>query len=417
MAVDYDVTTSSDVNKLWKKVQTKLQQGRSFYCPETDWVDEMEPLAVDFSLREVTAPIDLNFGYGVGAISEGGSEVIPSSVNAEEITIPITELEKRFTISTRSAMLQSNPGAVIQKQMVFQGRKAMEALGIDLADRFYGFRLGYLAQTSTNATQSSGAYTLSSLYGVSNIGSGAQMAQKFKVGDRVSLIRSGAIVANSGSGEITAVTPGTPSITVTWGGSVDSDANDYIVKHQAVNDTTITGSDYNQSIVGLLDACTSTSVHGLSSSSAPEWTPAYSSTSSGRFSGAKWVAAKQAIVNNGGQNPRIITVMGQDIYRDMIALHQASLRYSDPTTMEIIGDIKVEGDRVKSSERSPEKSVILYDRSAYRRVKLPSDHVTSLGQAIRMQDTAGYVCPLIDLRSHVVVARRKFAYFTNLTTG
>ena len=418
MAVDtYNVTTGgSDLNKIWRKVQGKLQQALQFDCEEAGWVDELTPLGIDFSSREVTVPLDINEGSGVAAIGEGGYEARPSSPNVEEITLSIAELSKRFTVSVRSALLQQNPGAVIQKQMAYQGRKAMQALARDISDRFYGFKLGYLAQTTTAATQSSGTYTIANLYGVSGLGSSAQLADKFRVGDFVALINTGALVTNA-IGEVTAVSSSTPSITVTWNGSVTSTSGDYIVLAQSLENTTIAGTDYDKSIVGLFDALTSTSVHGLSSSAVPNWSVAYSDTSAARFSGIKWIRAKQEIQNEGGDPGKLVTLFDQGVYRDMVALHEAAARYSDPTSMEIIGDIKVKGSAVKQSRRVPSGSVILYGRDAYRKIVLPTDERTDLSDATRMEDKAGYVCPIIHLRSHAVVNRKKMAYFTNQTAA
>lgn len=407
-------TGGTDVNKIWRKVQGALQQALQFDCEETQWIKGLKPLNVDFSLREVTVPLDINEGAGVGAIAEGGYESRASTPNIEEITLPLAELSARFSLSTRSAMLQNNPGAVIQKQMVYAARKKMQDRARDLADRFYGFKLGYLATTTTAATQSSGTYTLASMYGVSSLGSAAQIADKFRVGDYVALINSGALVANA-VGKITARSTSTPSITVTWAGSVTSTSGDYVVKCNSSNTSpALADTDYNQSIVGLLDAMTSASVHGLTHD---DWVAGYSSSTAGRFSGIKWIRAKQELANRGGDISTLVTLFDQGVYRDMVSLHEAGVRYSDPTSMEIIGDIKVQGKQVRQSRRVPSGMVMIYDPSAYRSVDLPMDEATTLTEAVRLQDQAGYVFPMLDLRCHAVVNRRKLAYFTNQTTS
>lgn len=415
MPSSYSVTTSSDVNKIWRKVQGKLMQALRFEFEESAMVDDMSALDVDFSLREVTVPIDINEGYGVAAIAEGGYEALPSTPNVEEITLPISELSKRFTVTTRSANLQDKPGAVIQKNIVYAGRKAMQAMGRDLSDRFYGFATGVLAQTTTVATQASGAYTLANLYGVSGLGSAGQLAAKFKVGSRVALVRAGALVTNAVYGQVTAINAATPSITVTWPGSVTSASGDNIVLSNSIEAATLAGTDYNKSIVGLLDAMTSTSVHGLSSSSVPDWSVAYSDTSSAAFSGIKWIRAKQEIANKGGDVKKVMSLFSQGVYRNLVSTASGSIRYSDPVSMEIVGDIKVQGDRVKSTQRVPAGAVLLYDRDAYRRVKLPMDEAKSLTDAIRMQDQAAYIFPFLHLHSHAVVNRKRMAYFLNQT--
>jgi hypothetical protein len=61
----------------------------------------------------------------------------------------------------------------------------------------------------------------------------------------------------------------------------------------SVENTTIAGTDYNLCPVGLLDASTSTSVHGLSGSSVANWNPALTSVTAGRFSGLKLRKARR----------------------------------------------------------------------------------------------------------------------------
>lgn len=414
--VDFGVTLgASDVDKMWKKVQGPVQQALQFDCEEEGYIEGLDPINLDFSLREVTVPLDINEDYGVGAIGEGGYEAVPSSSDLDEITLSMAEISARFTISVRSALLQNNPGAVVKKQMVFQARKKMQAVARDVSDRFYGFKLGYLAQTSTAATQASGTYTLLNMYGVAALDNAAQIADKFRVGDRVALIQSGALVTNA-IGTVTAVSATTPSITVTWNGSVTSTNLDYVVKANSMENATIAGTDYDKSIVGLLDAMTSASVHGLATASQPNWAVGYSDTTGGRFSGIKWIRAKQEIMNRGGDPKKLITLFSNGVYRDMVSLEQAAVRFSDPTSMELVGDIKLKGEKVKQSRRVPDGAVLIYDQSAYRKIKLPTDERTTLTDAIRMENKAGYICPILHLRSHAVTNRRKLAYFTGLTT-
>lgn len=416
-AATFSVTTgSSDVSKIWAKTRGALVQALQFDVEEYDMADDLQKLSVDYSLREVIVPLDINEGAGVAAISEGGQEARPSTPNVEEITVPLSEISARFTLSIQSALLQSNGGAVVQKQMVYAGRKKMQDVARDFGDRFYGFATGILAQTTTVATASSGtAYTLANMYGVSGLGSAAQLADKFRVGDAVALIRSAALVTNA-IGTVTAVSSATPSITVTWNGSVTTVSGDNIVKANSIENTTIAGTDYNKSIVGLLDALTSTSVHGLSSSSVANWSAAYSDTTSTRLSGLKIIRARQEIMNKGG-GKATVGLLDQGVYRDLISQQQASLRFNDPFALELTADVKAKGTALTTTRRVPSGMAIFFDKSSYRKLPLPKMVVDSLQDAIRMENSSGYIFPTNILLSNVVLNRKNMAYFQNATTA
>lgn len=408
-------TGSSDVSKIWAKTRGALVQALQFDVEEYDMADDLQKLSVDYSLREVIVPLDINEGAGVAAISEGGNEARPSTPNVEEITVPLSEISARFTLSIQSALLQANGGAVVQKQMVYAGRKKMQDVARDFGDRFYGFATGYLCTTTTAATQSSGTYTLASMYGVSSLGSAAQIADKFRVGDYVALIRSAALVSNA-IGSVTAVSSSTPSITVTWNGSVTSMSGDFVVKANSIENTTIAGTDYNKSIVGLLDALTSTSVHGLSSSSVANWSVAYSDTTSTRLSGLKIIRARQEIMNKGG-GKATVGLLDQGVYRDLISQQQASLRFNDPFALELTADVKAKGTALTTTRRVPSGMAIFFDKSSYRKLPLPKMVVDSLQDAIRMENSSGYIFPTNILLSNVVLNRKNMAYFQNATTS
>lgn len=408
-------TGSSDVSKIWAKTRGALVQALQFDVEEYDMADDLQKLSVDYSLREVIVPLDINEGAGVAAISEGGNEARPSTPNVEEITVPLSEISARFTLSIQSALLQANGGAVVQKQMVYAGRKKMQDVARDFGDRFYGFATGYLCTTTTAATQSSGTYTLASMYGVSSLGSAAQIADKFRVGDYVALIRSAALVSNA-IGSVTAVSSSTPSITVTWNGSVTSMSGDFVVKANSIENTTIAGTDYNKSIVGLLDALTSTSVHGLSSSSVANWSVAYSDTTSTRLSGLKIIRARQEIMNKGG-GKATVGLLDQGVYRDLISQQQASLRFNDPFALELTADVKAKGTALTTTRRVPSGMAIFFDKSSYRKLPLPKMVVDSLQDAIRMENSSGYIFPTNILLSNVVLNRKNMAYFQNATTA
>lgn len=419
-ASTYTVTTSSSgVNKIWRKVQGELQVGFGFDVPEWDMFETIRPFKIDVSAREITVPVDINEGYGIASIDEGAVEALPSSPNVEELTLNYQLFTGRFTASVTAQLLdQYQRAAQLKRQLVYQGMKKVQDLSRHWGDYLYGLSTGYLAQTSTNATQASGTYTLYNMYGQSSLaGSGAysQIADKFKVGDRVALIRAGALVTN-GIGTITAVTPATPSIAVTWNGSVDSDAADYVVKANSIENTTIAGTDYNHGMTGLIDMLVTASVHGLSSSSVANWSAAYSDTTSTRFTGVKLRRFKDEIsFQGGGKMDKVFIAPG--VYRDALSLQQAALRFSDPFALEMDGDIKSKGVSFFTSKRVPSGWVIGFDSRYVRRLDImpkPNEGM-SWGDGIRMENTSGYIFPVNLLAQMVCLNRKAMAYAANQT--
>jgi len=421
----YSVTTNSDVSSLWRKAQGKLMPGFNFVTPEFKWItDNMKDLQIDASLREMTFPVDILEDRGITSLPEGGREAEPMTRNAVDATVSFIHVNGRFTVAKQAKWaLMSDPSAAIENQLTFSGAKKLQALGRVLGDMFYGFSTNYICQTSTNATQSSGTYTLLNAFGSSAI-DGSSTAEKnyianlIKVGDRVALVRSGSLVSNSAFGTVTAVTPGTPSVAITWGGSVDSDANDYLVFSNGASGTTIAHTSYNRGLVGLLDICTSTSVHSISSSTYPNWSVAYSDTTAGRFNGQKWRKGLDEIQNYGHEEAKPITLMSQGVYRDVTAQYQAGLRYDDAFNLEIDGDPKAQGKKIRTSRRVPPGMVFLFDQNRAMRKKAIHDAPSkgpAWGDGKELIDDAGWIFP-VDWSGLMATSNRKcFAYWTQQT--
>lgn len=414
----YSVTTSaSGVNKIWRKVQGELATAFGFEVPEFEAMGSLKDYKIDISAREITVPLDITEGAGVASIDEGALEARPSSPNAEEITLNYILLNGRFTASVTAQLLDTyQRAAELKRQIVFQGANKLRDIARTWGDFFYGLSTGVLAQTSTAATQSSGTYTLTNMYGQSTMNNASQLADKFKVGDYVALIRSSALVSNA-IGVVTAVTKATPSIDVTWAGSVASMANDNIVKANSLENTTIAGTDFNRGMTGLIDMSVTASVHNLSSSSVPNWSAAYNKTSAGRFSSTEFIRGKQEIAfQGGGKADRII--MGAGVYRDAIALQGGILRFNDPLALEMDADLKTGGIKLFQSKRSIDNAVFMYDSDSIRKLDImPKPDAPVWGDGVRLIDNSGYVFPISMLTQLVILNRKNLAYWTNQTTS
>jgi hypothetical protein len=413
----YTPTTSSDLAEIWRKVQTKVHEGLNFMSEEWEQLEDLKQFKVDWTSREILVPLDITEGAGIASIPEGGHEARPSSPAASELSLSWVLFNGRFTVSkTVNWIRQRAAHAMIENQMKYQARKKVQDLGRHFGDYFFGLSTGYLAQTSTNATQSSGTYTLKNGHGQSTITDAAFIGNKFKVGDWVALIRSAALVTNA-IGEVTAVSESTPSITVTWNGSVDSDDDDYVVKANSLENTTITGTDYNGGLVGLLDWLLTASVHGLSSSSVADWDVATSDTTGGRLTGVRIRKHIQAIKNEGGGTVDRVYI-AQGVERDMISLQEAAVRYSDPMSMELDGSVKYGNLKFHATKRVPPGWAIPVVSKSTRRMTLlpkPDGSTPVWEDGEKVTDRSAHVFNIDFPCATIVLNRRNLSYFNGLT--
>lgn len=367
----YTPTTSeTDMNKIWRKVQGDLMTGFNFMSEEYEMLDSLKQFKIDWSAREIIVPIDLNEGAGVASIPEGGWEAVPSSPSVEEITLSWILLNKRFTATLTAQYIdQKNQEAMVRRQIVFQGKKAVEAIGMDFGDRFYGFSTGVLALTgSPQAGATSHTLDLVDGYGQSDIDDAAFIVDKFKVGDRVALIQGAALVANA-IGVVTDRDKSAGTIDVDWNGSVTVTAADAVVKANSQENETIDGTDYNRSIVGLLDITKSTSVHNLSSSVNENWDVAYDDDSAARFDTVFLLNIQDNIEDKGGGSVTDI-LMARGVYRDALDNQHGLVRYDSPFKLQLDAELSARGVTIKRTKRVPPGYVFAFDKKSFHRMTL-----------------------------------------------
>ena len=408
-------TATSDMAKAWKKIQGKIAQAIQFDNVEWDMFDEFfAPEGTPWSAREVTIPLDISKAGGVASIKEGGYEANPSNKNLEELTITLVHFNARFNISKLAKFGDEGSRNQVTRDLTLRGLQKIRALGEHWSDYIYGYSTARLARTSTNATQSSGTYTLDQGYD-STVTNAAYIADKFKEGDRVALIRSAALVTNA-IGTITAVTAATPSIAVTWNGSVDSDANDLVVKANSMGNTDIDDTDYIRGLVGLLDMAKTASVHGLSSSSVPDWDIANGDTAGGRMTGLRLRQYHDEIADEGGgKATHVVTTRG--VYRDLIDLERPAMRYSDPLGMELDGNVKMKGVKIVATKKVPPGYLFTFDKSALSRWNLlpKPDGSFAWSDGKEYIDQSGFVFAMDMPCATLIKNRKKLAYASGLT--
>lgn len=391
----------SGLNKLWRKVQGKVAVGLNFASMEFMQLEDLKNYEIDWSFREITFPIRITRGGGIASIAEFGFEARPGSPNLEEGTLNWVHFNGRFTASVMAFLVaQNTPDAQIVKQLVYQATSKIDALGEHFSDYFYGLSTGVMCLTDTNVSGTSGTLTLYAPYGQTDMGTGAAMkkfiASKFVVGDYIALVAAGSdtLIDANAIGNITAVSKANGTITVTFIGSVSSYTTDGIrvVKSNSL-DQVVTGTDLNRGLTGLIEMARATSLHGLSSSSVPDWSNALDDTDGGRFSGIRWHRMKDAVDNDGGGTLSKVAI-DQGVYRDMVGSMQAAVRFNDPFAMEIDGDIKSKGVKFFKTKRVPPGYVIAWDEDSLYRMSLlkrPKAGDLTWKDGVKLIDQSGWV--------------------------
>jgi hypothetical protein len=406
--------TVTQANKVWRKVQGDIGDGIQYECEEWNHLDDIKDAEYDWSLREVTAPVDILEDGGVASIEEGAMEAVASIANAEEISVAPIFLNKRFEASRFLFYIDKNGGDTqVRKQLKHSSLHAIRAMARQFSDYFYGTSTAVLALTDTDLAGASTVLTLKDAYERTDIDTAAFIADKFRVNERVAVLNAGTRVTNA-VGKITAISKTTPSITVTWDGTAPSETTNglQIVKANSLDNTK---DDFNRGLVGLMDGLFTASVHGISNATVDAWKPALTDTTGGRFSGVRYHKAVDEIHNKGGGTVRR-NYMAQGVYRDMIGLYQASLRFSDAFALEIDGDIKAGKSKFFKSRRVPPKHVVPCDPSGLQKwMLLPKpDGTMRWGDGKEREDRSAFVFR-IDMPIQLIWKNRaKFAVFTAL---
>lgn len=426
MATNTVTTSASGLNKLWRKVQGDVATGLNYVCEEWQQLDDLENFDIDWSFREITFPVRINKGVGASSIAEGGFETVPSSPNLEECTISWVQFNKRFTASLMAMYVsQKDPQAALEKQLVYQAMDAIDTMAAMFSDYFYGYSTAVLAITDTDVSGTTGTLTIKNGYGSSTITDATYISNLFRVGEYVALVAAGsdALIDANAIGKITAVTAATPSIAVTFIGSVSSYTTNgiRIVKANAAGtanlDQTITGTDLNRGVTGLLDMSLSTTIQNISSSSVPDWTVAQSDTTGGRLTGLRIRKGKDQIKNYGGGKPNFL-LTSQGVYRDMLGYQQSALRFTDPFALEMEGDIKNKGLTFFASRRTPPGYAWLMAKESFYRMNLlpkPKDGSIQWKDGQKLVDQNGLIFSIDWPVQMVTTNRRNLAVWSGLS--
>lgn len=414
------IRAGTELVKAHRKIQGPLLDGFQAETEELSLIKraKIPKNKITISAREMTAPINIRRATHAAIIAEGAYEARPYTAQLAELTYTWSNYNIRWSTTLVARFLKMlGQDNQTTDQMKYQVKKAVEGLSDTVGRDLYGFSTGYWCQTSTDATQASGVYTLYNLYGVSGLGTTAQLGSLFSVGDWVALIRAAALVTNA-IGEVTAVTAATPSITVTWNGSVNSDALDYVVLAMSTGNTAIGDTNYNKAPTGMNDAATTASIHGLSSATEALWAAGYSDTGGGRFSPVKLRKAKQGIKNQGGGKLDTL-FMDEGVDNDLFSSQSAALRFADPNNLQVDGKNTEPGIMFFYSRKVPSTQVFGIDSKNsvkyFSLLDYPEDSMVDWSEGDKMENQAAKSFSVDFPFALTWQNRGNLAYFSGLT--
>lgn len=409
MAVQtYSAPANSQVSRIWRKIQGDVADALQFECEEWALLDRLDEQGLAWSLREVIVPLDINEGGRVSQIPEGGYETIPSTPNVEEITVSPLQYNIRFAASFLAQYVDERGGdAMIENELKYRAKKSVQALARAVSDDFYGFSTSILALTDTDISGTTVTVTLSAGYGVSGISNTTFIADKFRVNDRVAILDSGTYRV---TGNVNSITTAGVMVILLDAAFTTTTNGQQFVRANAVESTQ---TSYNRGLVGLLDVLTSASVHSLSSTSVANWSPAYSDTATGRFTGTKMHIAKDEINNHGGGKVDLCFI-DQAVKRDLVLQERSALRSGDPMSLQIDGDAKSKGVKWHSSRRVPPGYVVPVASKTWKKWQLNPKPGTSFSWRDGYKPTdQNYLIFGGDLPLALIATNRKnFAYFS-----
>ena len=372
--------TVANLQQLFKKTQTGMLSALQDQTPELKWLRKTPLAKLIPSGLEMRLILNVLFQGGGTMLPDGGYESKMTVQAPQNGTVTFVQYNNRFGLTGLGRMYDryASQGEVM-KLNFYAAKKVMEAMGRKMGYQTYGYSTGTVAVVDTTATVTTNTNVLlrrafgSTLIGNTNATATANqltyLAQLFRSLDDVIGPLSGGDVVTNGQATIVSVTNSTGSINVsTAGGSSTWTQGNPIVFFNAVTDTTVAGTELNLWPVGLLDVTQSTTVHGLSSTTAPNWS-SNTDTAGGRFGFVKLQKHKQYIANYGGAEPDTV-ILSNGVLNDATAAERAARIYPGVSMFDLDGNLKARGIEIRTSLLAPPGLAFVYDSEVYTKLEL-----------------------------------------------
>lgn len=374
------MNTVSALQQLFKKTDSGMLTALQDQTPELKWLRKTPLASLIPSGLEMRLILNVLFQGGGAMIPDGGDESTSTVQAPQSGTVTFVQYNNRFGLTGLGRMYDRfAPQGEVMKLNFYAAKKCLEGMGRKMGYQTYGYSTGTVAVVDTTASVSTNTNVLlkqafgSSLIGSTNAAATANqltyLAQLFRsTQDIIGPINGGNVVTN-GQGSIVSATNSTGSINVTTAGGTSTwTAGDAIVFYNAVTSTTVAGTELNLWPSGLLDATQSTSLHGLSSTTAPNWA-SYTDTSGGRYGFIKFRKQQQYINNYGGTEPDTM-ILSNGVLNDATSAERAARIYPGVSMFDLDGNLKAKGVDIRTSLLAPPGLAFVYDSEAFTKLEL-----------------------------------------------
>jgi len=229
------------------------------------------------SPRSINWPIDIVFGGGIAHTSDGGSTARAASNEPVEASDSWKHMTARFEVgfdafnAEGASKFQQQQ---IEKQIKFQAMDKLRSYRRAMAIGFYGHSTGIVFLAEGTASNPSGTNTkvrVNDLYGEAGLAVPSRIRDYITVNKDYVNVHSGTTTTVRGGGKVTAIDESNNDLTIATSSDISGSVadGDAIVLFNQVKSGA--ADDMDLWINGMLDITRATTLHGISSSSQPDW--------------------------------------------------------------------------------------------------------------------------------------------------
>jgi hypothetical protein len=371
--------TVSALQQLFKKTQTGMLTALQDQTPELKWLRKTPMASLIPSGLEMRLILNVLFQGGGQMIPDGGYESTTTVQAPQSGTVTFVQYNNRFALTGLGRMYDkyAKSGEVMALNF-YAAKKVLEAMGRKMGYQTYGYSTGTTRRRRHHG-HGHHEHERAAQAGVRLVAHRQHQRDRDREpahvpraavprrGRSVAPIASNDVVTN-GQATVVSCTNSTGSVNFTTPGSATFTAGNPLVGFNSVIDVTKAGTELNLWPNGLLDATQSSSLHGLATSTAPNWA-SYTDTSGGRFGFIKLRKGQQYINNYGGTEPDTL-ILSNGVLNDATAAERAARIYPGVSMFDLDGNLKAKNTEIRTSLLAPPALAFLYDSEAFTKLEL-----------------------------------------------
>jgi hypothetical protein len=261
------------INTVWRPVYGELVQGLRLLTPEWANLKQLKNFR-QLSPRAINWPVDLQFGGGIAATTDGGSLARAVSNAPVEATDTWKHFTGRFEIGYDELVDEGDSKFVkqeIEKQVRYQAADKLRAFRRAVAMMFYGHSTGVLFIV-TSANDGADSIVVEDFYGDNGVALPSRLRDYITPGlDYIAIHDTSGADAELVRALVTSVDDATSTLQL----AIPTDlsgvaAGDKVVLANQVL-TADADTDLDGWMNGLLDVTRAASLHGITSAAQPDW--------------------------------------------------------------------------------------------------------------------------------------------------